>query len=55
MILSNQNEIRGGRVRASTAALRLALCGGGTGGHLVPGLHVLEHARARGGLADLES
>ena len=53
MILSNPNEIRGGRVRASTAALRLALCGGGTGGHLVPGLHVLEHARARGGLADL--
>jgi UDP-N-acetylglucosamine--N-acetylmuramyl-(pentapeptide) pyrophosphoryl-undecaprenol N-acetylglucosamine transferase len=53
MILSNRNEIRERRARASTSALRLALVGGGTGGHLVPGLHVLEHARARGGLADL--
>ena len=53
MNLANRNEIRERRARASTSALRLALCGGGTGGHLVPGLHVLEHARARGGLADL--
>ena len=53
MNVSNRNEIRERRTRASTSAQRLALCGGGTGGHLVPGLHVLEHARARGGLADL--
>jgi len=53
MILTNGSEIRAGRELASTSGLRLALVGGGTGGHLVPGLHVLEHARARGGLADL--
>lgn len=28
--------------------LRLAVAGGGTGGHLVPGLHLLAHAAARG-------
>jgi UDP-N-acetylglucosamine--N-acetylmuramyl-(pentapeptide) pyrophosphoryl-undecaprenol N-acetylglucosamine transferase len=53
MKLTDRNEIRERRARASSAALRLALCGGGTGGHLVPGLHLLEHACTRGGLADL--
>ncbi|MFN0242391.1 MAG: UDP-N-acetylglucosamine--N-acetylmuramyl-(pentapeptide) pyrophosphoryl-undecaprenol N-acetylglucosamine transferase [Planctomycetota bacterium] len=38
------------RSPASAAAgdLRLALAGGGTGGHIVPGLHLLETARACG-------
>lgn len=38
------------RTPASAAAgdLRLALAGGGTGGHIVPGLHLLETARACG-------
>src|SRR5688572_26475211 len=33
--------------------LRLALAGGGTGGHVLPGRHLVEHGRARGELADL--
>lgn len=42
-----------GRAAVESRELRLALAGGGTGGHLVPGLHLLEEAQARGGLADL--
>ncbi len=39
---------------ASGAALRVAFVGGGTGGHVVPGLHLVAHARAAGiELADL--
>ena len=30
-----------------TAPLRVALAGGGTGGHVVPGLHLLAHAKRR--------
>jgi UDP-N-acetylglucosamine:LPS N-acetylglucosamine transferase len=33
--------------------LRLALAGGGTGGHMVPGLHLLAHDEARAALGDL--
>lgn len=44
----------GARAPASTRALRLALAGGGTGGHLVPGLHLLAHLeRGMGGLGGL--
>lgn len=33
--------------------MRLALAGGGTGGHIVPGLHLLAAERARGAIADV--
>ncbi len=32
----------------ASAGLRLALAGGGTGGHILPGLHLLAHARSEG-------
>jgi UDP-N-acetylglucosamine--N-acetylmuramyl-(pentapeptide) pyrophosphoryl-undecaprenol N-acetylglucosamine transferase len=39
----------------ATRPLRLALAGGGTGGHVVPGLHLLRDARARLGEQAFES
>ena len=38
---------------SSTQALRLALAGGGTGGHVLPGVHLVEQAQGEQGLADL--
>ncbi len=38
------------RPEISPATLRLAIAGGGTGGHVVPGLHLLDHLQA--GLQD---
>jgi UDP-N-acetylglucosamine:LPS N-acetylglucosamine transferase len=37
------------RAHAAPRALRLAIAGGGTGGHVVPGLHLLAAVRAAGG------
>ena len=38
---------------AETRSLRIALAGGGTGGHIVPGLHLLADPRARKEVADV--
>jgi len=44
----------GGLATEERTGLRLAISGGGTGGHIVPGLHLLEHLRESGGdLGDL--
>lgn len=44
----------GGLATGERTGLRLAISGGGTGGHIVPGLHLLEHLRESGGeLEDL--
>ena len=36
-----------------SSPLRIALAGGGTGGHIVPGLHLLSSARARAVVEDV--
>jgi UDP-N-acetylglucosamine--N-acetylmuramyl-(pentapeptide) pyrophosphoryl-undecaprenol N-acetylglucosamine transferase len=38
---------------ATGAALRVALAGGGTGGHILPGRYLLEHAHAAARIADV--
>lgn len=44
----------GGLATEERTGLRIAISGGGTGGHIVPGLHLLEHLReSGGGLGDL--
>lgn len=56
------NATTSSRVRSSSAAtatgstpraLRIALAGGGTGGHILPGRYLLEHAAECGALADV--
>jgi UDP-N-acetylglucosamine--N-acetylmuramyl-(pentapeptide) pyrophosphoryl-undecaprenol N-acetylglucosamine transferase len=43
-----------GLATGERTGLRLGISGGGTGGHIVPGLHLLEHLRESGGrLGDL--
>lgn len=34
-------------------ALRIALAGGGTGGHILPGRYLLEHAHSNARVADV--
>lgn len=38
---------------SSLPPLRLALAGGGSGGHVLPGVHLIQHALAAGALEDL--
>lgn len=54
----NQDLLRDRRMRFSMqettrGPLRLAMAGGGTGGHIVPGLNLLGHMRGTRALADL--
>lgn len=39
---------------SGTRATRIAIAGGGTGGHIVPGLHVLAHALGAGRAGEIE-
>ncbi len=51
--VSAQRRLPEPMTTATDAHLRLALAGGGTGGHILPGVHFLAHVRGTGALEDL--
>ena len=51
LLRAEQSPVPTARVERNDGGLRLALAGGGTGGHMVPGLNVLDQLRDEHGLA----
>jgi len=51
--MSTPNAAAGACAQPQERGLRIALAGGGTGGHIVPGLHLLGCAGARASVADV--